>query len=150
MKTKISAKQLYEYKLEINSATEFGASMADVENGTLVMPKEGIRQDAYFKGEIWGDKINGRVDGIDYIYIRADGRFELNIFATIITHDGQNISLQSKGVTTPTDKAGILNIRQSIILTSHHEDYKWLNVLQIWGEGSVNMQEGVVRLRAFI
>ena len=149
MTTEITAKLLYEYKLEITSAVEFGASMEDIISGVCDMPAGGIRQDAHFKGVISGEYIVGTVSGVDYIYIRADGRFELNIFATITTKSGENISLQAQGVTTPTDEAHILNIRQSIQMMSGHEQYQWLNALQIWGEGTVDMQAGIVRLRAY-
>ena len=149
MTTEITATLLYEYKLEITSAVEFGVSMEDITSGVCDMPAAGIRQDAYFKGVISGEHIVGTVSGVDYIHIRADGRFELNIFATITTKSGENISLQAQGVTTSTDEAHILNIRQSIQLISDHAQYRWLNALQIWGEGTVDMQAGIVRLRAY-
>jgi hypothetical protein len=85
---------------------------------------DGARFDVPFEGTSSGPKLKGRVAGVDYLRIRADGRFELHIHAEITTDDGQKISLFT------SSKA-----------------YPWVNGLQVWGTGTVDLGEQVVRIK---
>jgi len=54
----------------------------------------GKRYDAYFEGDLTGQKLAGKMHGIDYILERSDGIAELNVRAVLITDDKVNISVQ--------------------------------------------------------
>ena len=57
-------------------------------SGQAPPPGEGARFDVYFEGPITGAKLRGSVKGVDYLHLRADGRFQLHIHAEITTDDG--------------------------------------------------------------
>lgn len=50
-----------------------------------------------FAGRATG-RLAGSVRGVDYLVLRADGRMDLNIHATIETDDGCRIALAADGV----------------------------------------------------
>ena len=93
-------KPLFEASYDITGVTEFGSSFEALMQGKLDVPPEGFRVNVSFAGPITGD-VEGKAEGIDYIYTRADGRNELNVRAVITTKDGKNISFEADGVSVP-------------------------------------------------
>src|SRR4030042_53861 len=47
----------------------------------------GKRTDVYFEGDLTGDKISGKMRGVDYILVRSDGVSELDGRAVIINNE---------------------------------------------------------------
>jgi hypothetical protein len=88
---------LYEYTLKITGLTEYGFSFEALMAGTAPPPPEGARFNVLFEGAAVG-KLKGTIAGVDYLRVRADGRFDLHIHADITTDDGQKISLEADGV----------------------------------------------------
>ena len=74
---------LYTVTLNITGVKEYGVSFAALMAGEVTTPVEGARFDVPFEGTATGPKVNGVADGIDYVRVRADGRFELHIHETI-------------------------------------------------------------------
>jgi hypothetical protein len=64
--------------------------------GEVAPPVEGARFDVAFEGTATGQKLNGAIEGIDYVRSRPNGRFELHIHETIRTQDGQNVAAQAR------------------------------------------------------
>ena len=67
--------QLYEYTARFTRLTEYGTSMDSLMAGRVAPPPEGARFDVQFEGSSPGPKLKGEVVGIDYLQVRADGRF---------------------------------------------------------------------------
>jgi hypothetical protein len=74
---------LYEYTSKFTQVVEYGVSMEALLSGQTPPPPEGARFDVYFEGPITGAKLSGSVKGVDYLHLRADGRFQLRIHAEI-------------------------------------------------------------------
>ena len=65
--------------------------MEGLTSGQVAPPPEGVRFDVPFDGTSTG-KLTGTVTGIDYIRVRADGRFDLHIHGTLTIQDGEKIA----------------------------------------------------------
>lgn len=142
--------QLYEVEAHFTGMTEFGADINAILSGQAGPPPGGARFDVAFEGTAKGDKLNGKLSGVDYLIMRADGRTELHIHATITTDDGENISFFADGVATPSDVPGIMNIRENATLSSASEKYSWLNSLQVWASGTVDPANGLIKAKGYI
>jgi hypothetical protein len=140
---------LYDYTVKLTGVTEYGVSFAALSAGTAGPPPEGARFDIAFEGTSTGPKLKGTAKGIDYLRVRADGRFELHIHAEITTHDGQKISLHADGVALPQQGSPVFNLRENVTLFTSSKDYAWVNALQIWGVGTVDLGEQVVRIKGY-
>lgn len=139
---------LFEEEVYLTSISEFGISWDDFSSGNAPIPHEGARFDLSFEGQLEGPDIRGKISGIDFLEVRADGRFMLNIYATIITDDGFRIALYEDGVLTPVE-GSFAELRLNLKFTTAHEKYQWLNKRQVWALGKVNMETGKVNVKAF-
>lgn len=139
---------LYEYAVGMTSVTEFGIGMEAIMSGQAAIPPGGARFDVWFEGEGKG-KIAGNVVGCDYLRMRADGRFDLEIKGVITTPEGHKIALAADGVCIPTPGSPVAELRENVTLFSSHPEYAWVNPLQIWAVGTVDLAEGVVRIKGY-
>ena len=140
---------LYEYTLSITGLAEYGTSLAELMSGKVIMPPEGARFDVYFEGTATGQKLKGTVKGVDYLRMRADGRAELDIHAEIITDDGQKISLKADGVSLPRKDSAIFDLKENVTLFSSYKDYTWVNTLQVWGIGTVDLATQIINVKGY-
>ena len=138
---------LYEYAPNITQVVEYGVSMEALMSGQAPPPAEGARFDVYFEGPVTGTKLSGSVKGVDYLHIRADGRTQLNIHAEITTEDGKKIALAADGVAL--GEPPVLQLRENVTLTTSHPEYSWVNTIQIWAPGTVDLEAGEVRIKAY-
>lgn len=130
---------LYEYTLKITGMVEYGVNFGELVAQKIPIPPEGARFDIAFAGEATGSKLSGKVSGIDYTHMRADGRFQLDVHAEITTEDGQKISLKADGVAMQREGSSISDLRENVTLFSSSKDYAWVNTLQVWGVGTVDL-----------
>ncbi len=140
---------LYEYTVQFTQVVEYGVSAEALFSGQTPPPAEGARIDVYFEGPVTGAKLNGTVKGVDYLHIRADGRAQLNIHAEITTEDGKKIALAADGVAIPEEGSPVFQLRENVTLTTSHPEYAWVNPLQIWAPGTVDVAKGEVRLKGY-
>lgn len=140
---------LYEYTLNITGLTEYGISLGQLMSGNLAMPPEGARFDVYFEGPINGDKLKGTVKGVDYLRVRSDGRMDLDIHAEITTEDGQKISLKADGVCMPRKDSSISDLRENITLFTSYKNYSWINTLQVWAIGTVDLATQIINIKGY-
>jgi hypothetical protein len=140
---------LYEYTVKLTGMREYGVSFASLTAGTAVPPPEGARFDVPFEGASIGPKLKGKVTGVDYLRVRADGRFELHIHAGMTTGDGQKILLHADGVALPQQGSPIAGLRENVTLFTPSKAYSWVNALQVWGTGTVDLAEQVVRIKGY-
>ncbi len=140
---------LYECVLNPTGMTEYGTSLAEVSAGKTAMPPEGIRVDGYFEGATIGEKIKGILTGVDYMWIRPDGRIELDIHAEITTEDGQKISLKGDGVCIPRKGIIISDLKENLTLFSSYKNYTWLNTIQVWAIGTIDLSTQIITLKCY-
>jgi hypothetical protein len=140
---------LYEYTLNITGLTEYGVSFEELTSGKIPPPAEGARFDVAFAGEASGSKLNGKVTGIDYTYMRADGRFQLDVHAEITTEDAQKISIKAGGVAMPRKDSTIFDLRENVTLFSSSKDYTWVNTIQVWGIGTVDLATQIIYIAGY-
>lgn len=138
---------IYEYTLQITQVVEYGASADAVFSGQTP-PPEGARFDLYLEGQVAGPKLKGTVKGVDYLVFRADGRAELHIHAEIATEDEKKIALFADGVAIPQQGSPVFQLRENVTLTSNHPELLWVNPIQIWASGMVDVSKGRVQIRA--
>jgi hypothetical protein len=149
MSTIQAGELLYEYTLKITGTTEYGVSLESLIAGNVPPPPEGARFDVWFEGAAVGSKLKGKVRGVDYLRVRADGRFELHIHAEFTADDGQKISLHADGVALPRQDSSIADLRENVTLSTSAKDYTWVNVLQIWGIGTVDLATQVINVKGY-
>lgn len=140
---------LYEYTVSLTGITEYGVSFEGLMAGTTTPPPEGARFDVPFEGASNGPKLRGKVAGVDYLRVRADGRFELHIHAEITTDDGQKISLHADGVALPQPGSPVAGLRENVTLFTSSKAYAWVNGLQVWATGTVDLAQRVVTLKGY-
>lgn len=109
---------LYEYALKIKGLAKYGVNLQELASGKIPPPPEGARFDVAFAGEASGSKLSGKVSGVDYLHIRADGRFQLDIHAVITTADGQKISLKADGIGMPRQDKSVSDLGENVTLFS--------------------------------
>ncbi len=138
---------LYEYTAKITSVVEYGVSMEALMSGQAPPPAEGARFDVYFEGPVAGTKVSGSVKGVDYLHLRADGRFQLHIHAEITTEDGKKIALSADGVALGGPP--VLQLRENATLTTSYPEYSWVNTIQVWASGTVDPAKGEIRVKGY-
>lgn len=139
---------LYEYELRLTDITEYGPSMQAILTGEAQIPACGLRVDLSFVGESRG-KLAGKIEGIDYLNLRADGRMELDIKAKITTPDGALIAVAAGGVGLPQPGSTASLLRENVKLTTAHPDYAWVNPLEIWAVGEADVETKKVMVRGY-
>jgi len=144
----IPGELIYEYTPLFTQVVEYGVSAEGVFSGQTPPPAEGARFDVYFEGPVTG-KLKGTVKGVDYLHIRADGRCQLNIHAEITTEDGKKISLAADGVAIPEEGSPVFQLKENVTLTSNHPEYSWVNPIQVWAPGTVDVSKGEIRIKAY-
>jgi hypothetical protein len=139
------------YKLTLNIAgmTEYGVSFEALMAGEIPPPPEGAKFDIHFTGVADGPKIKGKVTGVDYLNMRADGRSDLDVYVTITTDDGQNIAARVGGVAAPRPNTSLVDLRENVTLFTSSEDYKWVNGIEIWATGTVDLATGTISISAY-
>jgi len=140
---------IYEYTPQVTRIVEYGAPAEAVLMRTSPPPKEGARLDLYLEGPVIAGRLQGTVTAIDYLTVRADARAELHIHGQIALEDGKKIALEAGGVAIPEGDSSILELREHVKLTSHHPALAWVNTIEVWARGTVDVSTGQVHLRAY-
>jgi len=141
--------KIYEYDLDITGVTDYGVSLDAILAGKEKVPLQGTRFDIAFEGRAKG-RLSGRVRGIDYLRMRADGRADLDVRATIEADDGHRIALSADGLAAPHAGEPIADLFENVCLTTASADYAWVNARQIWGVGTVNLVTGKIHVEAYM
>ena len=141
--------KIYEYELDITGVTDYGVTMDAVLSGSVQVPPQGLRFDVAFEGPVRG-RLAGTLRGVDYVRMRADGRVDLDIRASIETGDGRRIALTADGVATPRASEPIADLLENITLSTPAAEYAWVNTRQVWGYGTVNFATGKIHIEGFM
>jgi hypothetical protein len=140
---------IYEQLAHVTAITEYGVAFDELVSGTAPLPAEGARFDAFVEGTAAGPKLNGVVKGVDYLHVRADGRIGLHYHAEITTEDDKKIALEAHGVLTLEPGSSIAQLRNNVVLTTAATEYAWLNPIQIWAPGTVDLAKREIRFNAY-
>lgn len=141
--------KIYEYDLDFTGVTDYGVSMEAILSGKEKVPPQGARFDVAFEGRAKG-RLSGRVRGVDYLRMRADGRVDLDIRAIFETEDGHRIALSADGVGVPRVTEPIADLFENVRLSTAAANYAWVNTRQIWAPGTVNMAAGKVHIDGYM
>jgi hypothetical protein len=139
----------YEYTPLVTRVVEYGASGNALLSGQSSPPPGGARIDFYFEGPVIGPKLTGTVKGVDYLYFRADGRAQLHIHAEITTEDGKKIALAADGIAIPEPGSSVFQLLENVTLLTNHPELAWINAIQLWATGTVDVSNGQVRVNAY-
>jgi hypothetical protein len=145
----LTGELVYEYTPRVTRVVEYGVSAHALFSGEATPGPEGGRVDFYLEGPVTGPKLKGTVVGVDYLYFRADGRAELHIHAEITTEDGKRISLAAGGVARPERGSSIVQLRENVTLLTSEREFAWVNGLQLWATGTVDVASGQVHVKAY-
>ena len=145
----MNGEKVYEYDLRITGVTDYGLALQSIVSGQAQVPPQGARIDVAFEGQAKG-RLTGRVSGVDYLKIRADGRIDLDIRALIETEDGHRIALSADGVATLRAAEPVADLSENVVLTTAAEKYAWVHTRQIWAVGTVNLDVGEIHLDAYM
>lgn len=142
----MQGEKIYEYVVDITGATDFGVSLEDLTTGKAAIPPQGARFDFTFDGRSTG-KLAGRIHGIDYFHMRADGRGELNIRGVIETDDGCRIAVQADGVSSARPD-GVTDLFETVRLSTAAPAYAWVNARYMWASGT--LKDGKIRISVYM
>ncbi len=145
----MASEKIFEYDLDIISVTDYGANMEAIFAGQENVPLQGAQFDVTLAGSIKG-RVAGSLRGVDYLRVRADGRRELDLRATIETNDGNRIAFSADGVGTPRDGEPIVDLALKIHLVTAAAAYAWVNARLDWGVGSANVATGKIHIDAYL
>jgi predicted naringenin-chalcone synthase len=142
---------IYEYTIKSTGVTAYGVPALDVLlAGPAGIPPQGARYDLTFEGPIVGRRIRGTVKLADYVHVRPDGRIQLHIHAEITAEDGEKIALYADGVAAFDAGSPLGDLRENVTLTTAEPDYAWVNSLQIWARGTVDLARGEARVAGYV
>ena len=141
---------LYDQRAYLSRFTEYGASFQELTSGQIATPPEGARFDLAFEGSIKGEKLKGAIAGVDFAEVRTDGRLHSHVHAEITTDDGAKISVFADGVLTlPEDGTAVAPLRYDVWLATFSPRYSWVNKLQVWVCGGVDLNSGEIGVTAY-
>lgn len=133
---------LYKAEMKFTDVVDFGTAMPALLSGEI--PPQGGRVNVSFEGQTEG-RLNGSISGTDYINVRADGKVELNIFATIECKDGSRLAFHGVGTVKGRPDSPIVDLFEQITLHGQG-DYGWVNGLPILGFGTVDLSQGTIQV----
>ena len=140
---------IYEAEIHFTGIVDYGVNMEALSSGKVAVPLTGARFDQTFEGSLHGPKLSGKISGTDYLYVRADGLFQLHLHAQVTTKDGTNISMSSEGVSLQIKGEKLTQLRATVSLFTTSETYSWLNQLRLWAVGTLDPIRGKAFIRAF-
>lgn len=139
---------LFEEKLHLTNISEYGIKWTELASGKTAPGPEGARFDLDFEGRVSGPNINGTIKGTDYLEVRADGKFMLNIQAAVITNDDKRIAVREDGILYPHAN-GKAHIQLNLQFQTHYPEYAWMNNIQGWAICEVDMMRGEVTVKVY-
>jgi hypothetical protein len=143
------AQELYEARIRMTEIKDYGLKLEDLLSAKAAPPPQGARLEGYFQGEITGARLRGTIVGVDYALVRADGDSRLHVHARITTTDNHSISFFADGVFFPEPGTGRLQLRENVTLHSTSAAYAWVNKLQIWATGWLDLAAGTIILKGY-
>lgn len=111
-------------------------------------PPEGTRVDIEVEGTSVGI-LEGTINAVDYVVLRADGRADLHIHGYATLPDGTSISVAAVGVATPLED-NRFSLAEFASLHCGDERYSWVNTAPIRAEGVADMVSGKLSIQGYL
>jgi hypothetical protein len=86
------------------------------------------------------------VRAVDYLRVRADGRVDRDIRATIETNDGHRIGLSADGVGTPRPGEAIADLCENVHLITAAAGYRRVHTRHTWGLEPAGIRGTIVKV----
>lgn len=141
---------LFEEKLRLTNIVDYGVTWQDLVSGQASPNQAGIPFDLAFEGTLTGDKIRGAIKGIDFLEVRADGRFNMHIHATITTDDGTRIALREDGLLGIPSDGSNASVRLALRFLTASPKYAWLNNRIAWAHGEADTKNATVDVKVWL
>lgn len=145
----MSYEKIFEYDLDIIGVTDFGIDMEAVFAGRETVPLQGARFNVSLSGPVKG-RLNGTVRGIDYLFVRPDGRRVLELRGMIETDDGCRIALTAEGAGSPRNGEPIVDVAVKIELLTAAPAYSWVNAKPAWGSGYADLAANKIHIDVYL
>ncbi len=52
-------------------------------------------------------------------------------------------------VAIPEEGSPVFQLKENVTLTSNHPEYLWVNPIQVWAPGTVDVSKGEIRIKAY-
>jgi hypothetical protein len=65
------------------------------------------------------------------------------------TDDGKKVALEAGGVATREEGSPVLMLREHVSLMTNHPELSWVNLIEVWARGVVDVSTGQVRVEAY-
>lgn len=140
---------LYEEVINFTQITEYGVGLDKILDAQYTIPPEGVRIDVAFEGTIQGDKLRGKIEGVDYLRIDPEGKFHLFLRGKITTEENEAIAFDAEGIAIPNPETAVAQVTQNVKLTTASSIYSWVNKLEIFVQGKANLNLGQVHLKGY-
>lgn len=145
----MNGKKIITYDMTITDVIDSGTAFEDILSGKKEIPLQGVRIFISFEGKVSGE-VTGTISGVDYVYLRSDGRAELDIRAMIQTADNDRIAVVADGVANIVKGEARHNIYENVKLTTSAEKYQILNLYQVWSIGYVDFETKKLVLEGYL
>jgi hypothetical protein len=137
---------LFDASLNYRVNVEYGFSFDQSMAGEPI-PPEGARFDVYFEGDIRGERLQGKVTGVDYVTLGPDRVAHLHVHAHITTNDGCHIAIHSEGFARRRAGSTLADTHETMTFATSDEQYKWINRVRAAGTGTSDTQNGRIEIR---
>ncbi|MGA2765876.1 MAG: DUF3237 family protein [Spirochaetia bacterium] len=141
---------LFDSTTQITETIDFGTGMEDVRSGRTTMPPQGLRFNLRIEGELTGAKVKGKISGTNYLYVRADGVGFIDAHFIVITPEGDRIAMHAQGISTPPEGSTVSQFRENESFFTASTKYAWINRIQVWATGSVDLETGKLTAKGYI
>ena len=141
--------KIYSYDLDVTGVTDYGVTLDAILEGEIAIPPQGVRLDVAFAGRASG-RVSGQVTGVDFVRLRADGRIDLDIRASIVTDTGERIALSADGVAVPRAGERVADLFENITLSTAAGSFGWVNTRLVWGIGTVDFTAGKIHIDGYM
>ena len=141
---------LFDAATQITETIDFGIKVQDVRSGRTPMPPQGLRFNFKIEGELTGAKIKGKISGIDYFYLRADGIGFIDAQMIVTTTEGDRIAIHTQGISTLHEGSAVSQFSESESFLTASVKYAWINRIQGWATGTVDLATGKLAAKSYI
>lgn len=148
--TMVVQEHLFDATIQLLDAVDFGIDTQSLLSGRVQIPPQGVRFNTNFQGEITGAKLKGKVVGTDYWILRPDGIAIVNIQAVVTSAEGDRIAYHADGIFTVERGSTVCQLRESLSFHTASERYSWLNRIQGFGTGIIDLTKRTIELKGYV
>jgi len=139
---------LYDAKGQVTKTVDFGIDVR-VSSETPV-PPQGLRFNIDWYAELTGPKLKGKIVGTNYAYTSADGLSHVDSQGVLTTPEGDRIAVHTTGISVREKNSPLFSQHENISFFTASDRYAWVNSIQAWGNGTVDLATGKFEVKAYI